>query len=518
MNNGPAKFWLLVSAVGTVVLMAVAVPYGLLNHDEGWYLYAGRMVAEGRYPFIDFCYTQGPVLPFVYALITPLIAEHGVLAGRIFTAFLGAIAILLSALLAMRMSAPGRRVTAATLVLVMTGLSLGHIYFFSVVKTYSLAALFFLGGLFCVARVADNRDQWSPWIGGLLLGLAAGVRLSAVVALPIVAFYYLFQRERVPRAWLSFGIAAATTVLAIYLPVFLTAPEAVRFGLLEYHSAREGGYGASLLTWKAGFILLLFQTYPVLCLLAGARVLLGERVNGRESEDEPDDHGLMKMLWIVIGSVTLIHFIAPFPYPDYQSFVMPLAAVAVAVSWARFDAEKVGGRLLFGVVCASIAFSASSPLTQSWVMRGMDRIWPDKRAATSLEILRDAADVVRDAGGDTLLTLDTYLAVESGKRVPEGLEMGPFSYMPGLSREQAEERHVVNHEMALELLEKTDAPLAAMSGYAWAIESPSITRTPDERLEALEGALKQRYSLLEEIPDYGQQDTVLKIYRMETSE
>ena len=40
------KFWLL-SVFAFAALAGTAVWFGGLNQDEGWYLYASRMVAEG---------------------------------------------------------------------------------------------------------------------------------------------------------------------------------------------------------------------------------------------------------------------------------------------------------------------------------------------------------------------------------------------------------------------------------------------------------------------------------------
>ena len=57
-------FWIL-AAVAFVVLGAASVWMGGLNQDEGWYLYAANLVAEGRMPYRDFFYTQGPMLPIV---------------------------------------------------------------------------------------------------------------------------------------------------------------------------------------------------------------------------------------------------------------------------------------------------------------------------------------------------------------------------------------------------------------------------------------------------------------------
>jgi hypothetical protein len=39
----------------------------LIDGDEGFYLLAARLVLEHRAPYLDFFYTQAPLLPYVYA-------------------------------------------------------------------------------------------------------------------------------------------------------------------------------------------------------------------------------------------------------------------------------------------------------------------------------------------------------------------------------------------------------------------------------------------------------------------
>ena len=62
-----------------------------------------------------------------------------------------------------------------------------------------------------------------------------------------------------------------------------------------------------------------------------------------------------------------------------------------------------------------------------------------------------------------LLTQDTYLAVEAGMQVPKGLEMGVFSYYPGLNKLQAERLNLSNREHLMHLIQYGACPVAAFS-------------------------------------------------------
>jgi len=149
------------------------------------------------------------------------------------------------------------------------------------------------------------------------------------------------------------------------------------------------------------------------------------------------------------------------------------------------------------------------------MIRGRDRIWWLIKEQPALERLQQVGVWLSKVSplNATLLTQDTYLAVESGLRVPAGLEMGPFSYYPDFPRARAEKLHVLNHEMLLELLQAAEAPYAALSGYSLAIRSPEIMPlTPAER-EEIQAALHAHYAELLEIPAFGQAHTPLQILR-----
>ena len=79
-------------------------------------------------------------------------------------------------------------------------------------------------------------------------------------------------------------------------------------------------------------------------------------------------------------------------------------------------------------------------------------------------------------------------AVEAGLDVPRGLEMGPFSKPSALN--------------------PAVTPLAAWSGYTYALHFPDLTPAPDraERLAALRAAYGRT---LAEFPDFGQGHTTL---------
>ncbi|HMP73637.1 MAG TPA: hypothetical protein PKE55_10280 [Kiritimatiellia bacterium] len=505
------------------VLMVVALGgmnlwFGELNQDEGWYLYSARMVAEGQVPYRDFSYTQGPVLPFVYVMSLPFQDAWGVAGGRLFTWLLGIGALGLAAGLAARMTGDGR---AALAVAMIGGINVYQSYFTTIVKTYSLCAFMLASGFLVLHRAVTGGGRWG-WAGAaVLFGLAVGVRISSLAVFPVVTGYLVWRVYRGAGRWtdvLVFLGAGLATGGLIYLPLLAMGPESFWFHVVEYHSVRSAGGWLPGLIYKAGFISRVVQAYFVAVGL-GVGLFLWWRVKGRATEGVArEDKGFAVMAGIAVGAVTLIHFSAPFPYDDYQTPVYPLAVAVLVTGLFRMaagwhDRSLQGGLALSFLMATAGAWS--SPINQSWMIEGRNLIWWQMREEPAMTQLKRVGGWLKEMdGGGTLLTQDIYLAVEAGMRVPRGMEMGPFSFYPDLDRDRAERLGVMNLERMQETIEESDALLAAVSDYGFAIDSPQIVPVAPEIRAGLLTRLERRYERIAEVEGFGQAGTTLRLYRL----
>lgn len=494
-----------------LILSGINLYWGELNQDEGWYLYSAQLVAEGEHPYADFAFTQGPLFPAVYALLHDAYAAFGVLGGRVVTGLFGWAAILLATGLAARLAPIGWRGAAACMTFTLLCVNVYHSYFSLVVKTYALCAFFLAAGLLLYAYADHRRGRMALAGAGLLLAFAAGVRLSVGLFLPVIGLYLLWRHRAWPRAWLYFGLGGMLGLAIAFLPSWLRAPEITRFWLIDFHTAREAGAGWMALVYKGGFLSRWVQAYFVLIVAGGACVFAWLTQPARSAERP----SLWPPLWAGVIGMTLLHLSAPFPYEDYQTPIMPLFAAltgaGLTVFFARWKMERMQGALVGSVLLISAAAAFSSPMNQQWVLRERDRIWWRLKDQSDLAVLQDAGRWLREHSepGSLLLTQDAYLAVESGLRLPRGLEMGPFSYYPDWTRAQAEQRHVMNRERMIALLETTDAPWAAISGYGLAIGSPGVTELPAEETATFRAIIDQRYKPERVIDHFGQAHTSL---------
>lgn len=504
------------------VLAGVALDYanlhwGELNQDEGWYLYSARSVAEGVVPYRDFAFTQGPVWPYAYALIQPVVETWGVAGGRAATALLGWLAILLAAALAARLAGGGRACLAAVATLILLAVNVYHSYFTTIVKTYSLSAVFVAAAVLLLSH-AGGRRAWSAcFAAGLALALATGVRISMGVVFPVVAIYLFGQRRVLPAgAWILFALGSAAGLLVVYAPFIILAPENFTFWVIQYHAERHAGSLPSALVYKAGFLSRWVQAYYLvftLFLIALAWRHLAKRERGpADNRLPPHFHYLV---WLSALAVTFVHLAAPFPYDDYQTPIMPIfTALIASMLTARVESERSGLIVLGIVFLLALASAFSSPMNQDWAVRERDRIWWRLKEASDLRQLQVAGAWVakHTEPQDLVLTQDLYLAVESRRAVPRGLEMGPFSYFPDWPRDVAEQRNVLNREMLVELIESGDIPVAAISGYGLSIQCPEIVELPREEQELLRSLVRAYYEPALEVPHFGQAYTTLNIW------
>ena len=509
------KFYLLLAIGAFFVLGGAAVWMGGLNQDEGWYLYAANLVAEGQVPYRDFFYTQGPMLPYVYSAFAGLWKSFGLLGARLFTLSLGFVGILFAVGLARRLVPAERRGAAALTVFLLLATNLYHLYFVTIPKTYALAALFAMAGFYLLS-VAVERSGWLSVLSGLALAFATGTRISLGALLVVVGLYLLLTKRG--KLLAGFCLGGFAGLALVYLPFLLDA--GARGGLIaaqQYHAARSGFD----ITWTVGSLSRLVRWYLPVFIVLGLGVAhalkahavrtdsqsdaLANRAIGQSSN--PNNRTILLLLSFL--AVFAIQMLAPFPYEDYQVPIVGLLAVYAAVVFVSCpsvnrtieQSEQSNNLPLLLVLGLCFANSFGSPLLEKWSTNGQDRFWSLKKEQTELAQLRDVARRIEtlDPGGKELLTQDLYLAIETGRKVPKGLEMGPFAMLT-----DDEWRQLLGHETS---------PLAAMSGYTFAVEPPECRERSLDRQMEYWSLLKRNYDLVERHDAFGQGATPLLILR-----
>ena len=473
------------------VLGAAAVWMGGLNQDEGWYLYAAQLVSEGKVPYRDFFYTQGPLLPVVYSSFVWIWRTWGLLGARILTLSIGACGLAFAIALARRLVSPERRTAAGLIVFMALGNNLYHLYYQAIPKTYALAALFVMMGFYLLSVALEGRS-WIALAAAFSLAFAAGTRISLGALLVVVGLGLVFSRQWRPLIW--FAVGGSLGLALVYGP-FLLDQRALE-GLMaaqRYHTAR-GGFDV---VWTVGSFSRLVRWYLPIFVLVGLWFLSPAVSRADQGRRLVPNLALAGFLLVFA-----VQMLAPFPYEDYQVPVMGLLAVFAAVSTvARVpDAAHLKAKVLL-VLGMTWACSFGSPLLEKWSTNGQDRFWSLKKDRFELAQLREVARQIEavDPGGTELLTQDLYLAVETGRRVPAGLEMGPFAMLT-----DAEWRT---------LLHAAPCRIAALSGYSFAINPPRCDERPMSEQMEYWNILKRNYNLVLKEENFGQNQTTLLVLK-----
>lgn len=485
--------------LGFAALAFAAVWLGGLNQDEGWYLYAAQLVSEGKMPYRDFFYTQAPVMPIVYSVFSFVWESFGILGARILTILVGVAGIAVFCALAARLVPENRRVEASLVVFFLLGSNLYHLYYIAIPKTYALASLFVAVGFYLLsfARSPGGRGSLFAVASGVSLAFAAGTRISLGLLLAVVGFMLLLSFRSWRWTFLWFGLGGMLALLLEY-GAFIADPSA-RAGLIAaqmYHAAR-GGFDP---VFTIGSLSRLVRWYVPLF------IVLGLGIGKLKSANLPF------VAWIsAIGfaAVFAVQMLAPFPYEDYQVPVIGLLAVFAAVAFfsggnaamRQDDQTTAKSQHLLWVLGLAWACAFGNPLLEQWKTNGQDRLWSLTKDKFELAQLRDVARMIEeeDPNGKTILTQDLYLAIETGRKVPEGLEMGPFS--------------MLSDDEWRALLSSAPCRIAALSGYSFAIDAPSCRRVDPARQIEYWNLLKSNYDLVAKEDNFGQNATPLLILK-----
>jgi hypothetical protein len=498
--SGKAAAWIL-AAVIAVCTVFLAVWWGGVNQDEGWYLYAARLVGEGKVPYRDFFFTQGPVFPYVYSIMP----AHGLLSGRLVTLGFSLFSVLAAIAFVRRLVPEGRRATASIAVFALLVCNLYHMYFTSIPKTYALGTLFVMLGFLLLSR------GWN-FLSAVSFAFASGTRISLVLILGVVGTGLLVTDFRRLK-WLWFALGGFFGLFLVY-GFFAIDPQSSNglFAAQAYHAGR-GGFDPF---FALGAVSRLARGYLAAGALMFAALVFVRPDASRDVRDRsrPESSKFMWFAGLSFAAVFLLQLSAPFPYDDYQVPLMPIVVVLVSVIYANRSAAVANRMRHLLPVLLSGMCAFASPMLQEWMTDGQDRFWSLKKGCSEMAQMRETARKLEamDPGGDMLLTQDLYLAVEMGRKVPQGLEMGPFSYFPERSTAEAGSLHVLNKDMMERLIRSAPCRLAAFSGYGFAISSPKGSETPHDVQKGFRALLEESYRKTAEVSRFGQNHTTLECF------
>ena len=446
---------------GLLVFEAVSFVYvGRLNRDEGWYLYASRLVYEGEVPYRDFAFFQMPLSPYLYGLPQQLFGSS-VLVGRFTSLALSAVSMGVGLHLARRFG--GTTAVAGLLLITILNPSLMAAYTSARAEAPSVAfvmvALMFL--------LVPPRSTYLRLTGApLALAVATLCRLNFLPAFVLGAAYTWATAQATARQRLVAAAVLATPVAAMLLLASVAGFDRFWFDVWTSQVSRDTQFDADArsfgdtLTATLRLVDLSISTHVLVLvpsvLLGGwiaARWLDGWRPRRPETHASPEGR---LALTLALGLVVFLPLLSLRTFePRYLAPTAAVFAVGVAVALGRGLGEgtEPSRRMLVGGFAALLLLAL--PLIGNRYPTYVDVRRPD------LHGVRQLANQLRDGlpEGTRLVTFDATLAVESGVPLVRGLEMAQFSYWPAFSDEEAARLHVMNGSLLKTVLDGAEGPL-----------------------------------------------------------
>ncbi|HVG00017.1 MAG TPA: hypothetical protein VND68_09280 [Chloroflexia bacterium] len=458
-----------------------------LSHDEHMNVMGGALLAEKlQVPYRDFPYLQMPNLAFVYAGLFSLFGSSGyfLLVARVFstvcaTAGLGLVFVVVAGALD-GLPYRWRFLAAAGSV---AAIMANPVFRYASGQAWNHDASVLLAlSAFVALHAGARRGRHGGWtlLGGALLGLAVGTRLtfafvvpvflSAVLLYPTLVGAKVGWKDRL-RPLLTFGDGLALGLVPS-LVAFFMAPRQFVFGNIEYHEVnavfwQKVGYSRTMdVAGKLDYLWDVVAQPANLVLVVGSLSLLGAGIVTRRGAGNPWRFELM-FAGALLPAI-LLGALAPTPswYQYFYAlvpFMMLVAAYGAATIYqgARWALGGFGLMLVLSVGLGQPGYS----------LRGLS----DPATWVPIQAHEMGLEVSRHAGSGKVLTFAPIYAVEGGSDIYDVLAMGPFIWRSGSLLEPAERRDLglPSEDEFARLLAK-EPPRAILTGFEGGLEAPWI--------------------------------------------
>ncbi len=426
-ESGARRPLTIVLGAGAVLVYYLALALTRrIDADEGYYLYAARLVLEGRLPYRDFFYPQMPLLPYFWAVAGIAPGGVGWLGGRVLAAGVAwACALLFGALLARRVRARGAFLAVGAVYLV----SDFGLEWAMTAKTYGPATALLLGAWLALGRAPSESGRFDrrAALAGFLVSLAVLARLTvapAALVLPIVYLGLDWPKAASRKRWLI-GYLNGLLPAAIVVGVFRAlAPEAFVFDNWTYH--RLGGPPAAE-RLRANLTVLLQMLISPLWLLAWAPAIAWIAASRRRPDRNTSCYAALAGVFIIVSTIPIRAF------HQYYAMATPwlLLLAAPALEWAWGGVARRIGRAR--AAAAAVAMVMGLSLFQAQTV--FARRWPTwawrpetpEAAAEHDHRLGVARAVARELNArarpdDRLLTWWPGYGLEAAPPMVEGME------------------------------------------------------------------------------------------------
>jgi hypothetical protein len=477
--------------LGAMLLLMFARAMRLtLNHDEHLFVASGALFARrGLLPYRDYLYIPVPNLVFLYAAVF-MLTDHLLLAARsvsVVSGWLLLVLVFITAWGAHRGEVARERFILAAAATGLLFASPSFIYVngrpWNNDASMLLAAAAFL--LHCLA-IRRGAPRVAFVVSGLLLGLAAGVRISfAPLALPfcIAIFLTATRRDWLARAGdlAAFALGGIVSVIpTVWL--ILKAPREFYFGNFTFRGLNAiyfhdvGSKHAMGVLGKLGYFFndALFRRPTELLIVALAVVVLTGAARGlrrRSPRYVELVFFFMLLPFLFWGALAATPTQRQYYYP-----LIPFLILALVFALSQMPGGQSRERARVALVIVAVVASAVA-LVKDYrrvdVLANPSSWYPNRIHALGEAIRREIPQGDRPHG--KVLTLAPIAPLEGGMDIDEELEVGPFAWRMAYLIDPATRRaqHVLGPG-DLDAFLAANPPAAILTGFSGSLENPLI--------------------------------------------
>lgn len=477
-----------------VILSLVYLLLGQPNADEGWCLYASRLVFEGKIPYQDFAYTQMPLLPYVYG-VPQIIFSPSILVGRATSIVFSVATVVMCVLIARRYAGDVAGGVAAMLAATFTY----GIYFNSIVKTYALVSFFFTLTFYALSSRVRSEIKFPL---AVLFALSATmVRLSAIAfAIPIIVYCLIAEPRKQVRAGVCLLCLGAVAALSF---LFLPNTEAATWNLVGYHFDQWGNASAfdklvNVLSLRIPFTVLFYGPYVLLAFVATFFAYRNWEMRSflrRNSAVFVVACGLALFFASHLESGTwLLEYFVP-----GITAAFPIIAIVLSRVY-RYEKMGTSAKLLVpGAMIAAVIFAPLGYGTNHIDLSGQK---------LPLQTIDEVSSFVyqHTVPTDRILALEALsVAIASKREALPGMTLAQFSYQ-NVDRKKADELKVVNYDVVSEYISAGAARAIVFTEDDWE------TLEKQGTAEKLRRSLLNRYEQALQAEHFGQHSEKLYVY------
>jgi hypothetical protein len=482
-------YWLsfTIFAVNTLAFVVL----GEVNADEGWYLYASKLVTMGQQPYRDFAYTQTPLLLYLYGVFLSVFTPS-IYLGRALTSLISISTFFLSTKFA--------EIKSGAMAAGITGLlwaTFTHgIYFQSTTRTYAITTLLFLLAL--IVFSSKLHLDLKVILACLFVILASLIRLSALFfAIPFF-LYVLFSASKGTKL-----IVAALVMLAAawMIILILPNPESAMWSLVGHHTSQWGDtpenvFSLGLVLGRLNFLITEFIQY-ILLFSAALIISWGEIIEFLRK------NVFSRLTVIGLSLFTLSHFASGGFRSHYfipVIFVLfSFAGILIAVAFSK--------KVFFQRNILQALFVSALLLG---LIRGGYAYFDFSGESLPVEEIKIVSAFVEanSSPKDKIFALEAlWVALEADRQTFQNMTMSQFSYIDD-SKELATRLHLVSDQIISELIIDATPKIVILTELDWEIlqNNPAI----ENMIESLE----ENYNLGLEVESFGQNRNTIQVYTL----